>query len=30
VGVMVSSPQKRLVPGLLTGTLLLVLYGTLR
>ncbi len=30
VGVMVSSPKRRLVPGLLTGTLLLVLYGSLR
>lgn len=30
VGVMVSSPKRRLVPALLTGTLLLVLYGALR
>ena len=30
LGVMVSSPKRRLVPALLTGTLLLVLYGALR
>jgi branched-subunit amino acid transport protein len=30
IGVMVSSPTKRLVPALLTGTLLLVGYGVIR
>ena len=30
IGVMVSSPNKRLVPALLTGTLLLVGYGIVR
>ena len=30
VGVMVSSPQRRLVPALLTGTLLMLSYGILR
>jgi len=29
IGVMVSKPSKRLVPALLTGTLLLVSYGAL-
>jgi len=29
VGVMMSSPKRRLVPALLTGTLLLVSYGAL-
>jgi branched-subunit amino acid transport protein len=30
IGVMVSSPAKRLVPALLTGTLLMVGYGVIR
>jgi branched-subunit amino acid transport protein len=30
IGVMVSSPNKRLVPALLTGTLLMVGYGIVR
>ena len=30
VGVMVSKPTKRLVPALLTGTLLMVSYGLIR
>ena len=30
VGVMISSPKRRLVPALMTGTLLLVSYGALR
>lgn len=30
VGVMVSKPTKRLVPALLTGTLLMVSYGVMR
>lgn len=30
VGVMVSKPTKRLVPALLTGTLLMVSYGVIR
>jgi branched-subunit amino acid transport protein len=30
VAVMMSSPQRRLVPALLTGTLLMVTYGALR
>jgi hypothetical protein len=30
VAVMVSSPQRRLVPALLTGTLLMLAYGVYR
>jgi len=30
IGVMVSKPTKRLVPALLTGTLLMVSYGVMR
>jgi hypothetical protein len=30
IGVMVSKPTKRLVPALLTGTLLMVGYGIIR
>ena len=30
IGVMVSKPTKRLVPALLTGTLLMVAYGIIR
>jgi branched-subunit amino acid transport protein len=30
IGVMVSKPTKRLVPALLTGTLLMVSYGVIR
>jgi branched-subunit amino acid transport protein len=30
VAVMVSSPERRLVPALLTGTLLMLVYGVLR
>jgi hypothetical protein len=30
LGVMVSSPQRRLVPALLTGTLLMLAYGVFR
>jgi hypothetical protein len=30
LGVMVSSPQRRLVPALLTGTLLMLAYGVYR
>jgi branched-subunit amino acid transport protein len=30
MGVMISKPEKRLVPALLTGTLLLVGYGVIR
>lgn len=30
LGVMLSSPQRRLVPALLTGTLLMLAYGVLR
>jgi hypothetical protein len=30
IGVMVSKPSKRLVPALLTGTLLMVGYGVIR
>lgn len=30
VGVMVSSPTRRLVPALLTGTLLMLAYGVIR
>jgi hypothetical protein len=30
IGVMISKPTKRLVPGLLTGTLLMVGYGVIR
>jgi hypothetical protein len=30
IGVMTSKPSKRLVPALLTGTLLMVSYGVIR
>jgi hypothetical protein len=30
MGVMISKPEKRLVPALLTGTLLMVGYGVIR
>ena len=30
IGVMISSPQRRLVPALLTGTLLMLAYGVFR
>jgi hypothetical protein len=30
LGVMVSSPKRRLVPALLTGTLLMLAYGVTR